>query len=178
MEEIEMSDKDIAKTAFELAEKEAREQKISTVKAIVIETLKKLDDIRKQIKDLQEKERILKLDIEDLKAGKLDLIAERQEKDQKAKEVSVVVIVKEKEIIREVSPWYWPYYIHWQIPVPSYPLPIVWCGNGNTIPTLSNSNSGILGLATSGYSDFIDCSVAKDAVPGTYNVCEHTVHLR
>lgn len=173
-----MSAKEITKQAFELAEKEARERKVAEVKAIVTETLKKLEQVRQEIKEKQEEERILKLDIEDLKNGKLDLIAERQAKDLKAKEVSVVLIIKEKEVIREVPVYYWPYHIYWQIPVPVYVQPVFtvtqpWCG------ATSNAIGGTLTSNTVGsFSNVIDCSVAKDATIGAYSINGHIVHLR
>ena len=171
-----MSDKELTKAAFEQAEKEARERKVAEVKAIVTETLEKLETVRKQIHDLQEEERILKLDIDDLKNGKLDLIAERQAKDPRAKGVSVVLIVREKEVVREVPVYYWPYHIYWQLPVPTYHTPEVWCGTsaGNVL-----NNAFLTADSTqSNFTNVIDCSVARDAVAGTYNISGHVVHLR
>jgi len=161
--EEKMKNKEITKAAFEQVEKEAQEKKIAEIKAIVTETLRKLQETKKKIKELQEIEKILKLDIEDLKAGKLDLIAERQSKDLKAKETSVVVIIKEKEVIKEVSPWYWPYQITWQIPT----LIHNYCSSesGMTISSISNSIN-------------IDCATAKSATIGTYDIDGNIINLR
>jgi len=152
--------KDIVKEGYELAEKELKERQIQEVKKIVTCTLEKIHNLEKARVDLTEKIKIIKKDLDDLKLGKLDLIAERQEKDEKAKEVSVVVIIKEKEIIRETSPWYIPYRIEW--PSPSFPLPqpVVWCGTGSII-TSNTSN-------TTGNFCYINNSIAKQASVGTY----------
>ena len=86
-----MNDKEIVKAAFAAAQDEAREKQIGEVKKIVTKTLEKLDTVKKEIKEKQEEERILKMDIDDLKDGRLDRIAERQDKDPEAKKVSVVL---------------------------------------------------------------------------------------
>ena len=65
-----MSNKEIAKTAFEQVENEARNKQVETVKRIVERTLEKIDILSKDIKERQEQKKILELDIDDLKAGK------------------------------------------------------------------------------------------------------------
>jgi regulator of replication initiation timing len=172
----------LVKEAFESAEKELRDKRIVEVKAIVLKTLEKLSDVEKIIKEKQEEKKILKMDIDDLKEGRLDRIAERQTIDEKAKKVSVVVIIKEKETIREVSPWYYPYQVIWQVPyVPTYYNNTVkLCGGNNTL--LLNTASEINSSNTYGSSNFtsttINCSVAKDATIGAYDINGHIVNLR
>jgi len=172
-----MTDKEITKMAFEQAEKEAREHRVAEVKEIVKRTLEKLDDVKGKINELREEEKILKLDIEDLKNGKLDLIAERQEKDKKARKVSVVYIIKEKTVVRDVSPWYWPYQVVWQEATykPVYDNNTIY----NTASTclLSNGDSFTASNANS-YSGTINCSIAKDAAVGTYNINGNITNLR
>ena len=89
-----MSEKDIAKKAFAELEEEKTNKQVAEVKKIVTRTLEKLDGVKKEIKKLQDEEKVLKMDIDDLKEGRLDRISERQEKDPEAKKVSVVVIIK------------------------------------------------------------------------------------
>lgn len=193
-----MEDKEVVKEAFAAAEKDAREKQVEEVKRIVTKTLEKLDAVKKELKANHEQERILKMDIEDLKEGRLDRIAERQEKDPEAKKVSVVVIIKEKEIIREYipSPWYFPYQVIWQTPyVPTYTSPIytnntIHCTSGGT-----NFAGDAMGMSVGGRSNCtlsdgstfhaevashptISCSVAKAATVGAYTVGDHIVHLR
>jgi Zn-dependent M16 (insulinase) family peptidase len=169
-----MSGKEIAKTAFEQVEKEAREKQIGTVKRIVEKTLEKIDKIGKEIKDLQEEKKILELDIDDLKAGKIDQICERQEKSEKAKQTSVVVIIKEKVIERQVpySPWFWPYQVIWQDSIPLSTVDKFYV-NGTTTQNLAYNAGG-----NSFSMNTISCSVAKDATAGTYSIGNHTVYLR
>lgn len=176
-------EQDIVKQAFADAEKEAREKQVAEVKKIATKTLERLEEIRKNIKKLQEDERILKMDIDDLKDGKLDRIAERQEKDPEAKKVSVVLIIKEKEVIREreVSPWYWPYQVIWQKPyVPVYYSNTVFnqssCGDAyGGMSTMLQNGSSFQATVT---GSEITCSVAKDAAAGAYDINGHIVHLR
>lgn len=81
---------------YELAEKELKQEKQeelkNKIKGIVKETLEKIDSIDKQEKELAEKKKILKKDIDDLKAGRLDLIEERQKNSQIAKDTSMFTI--------------------------------------------------------------------------------------
>jgi len=168
--------KEIAKEGFELAEKEAREKQVKEVKEIVTKTLEKLEKVNKEIGALKEEKKILEMDINDLKMGKIDRIVERQEKDPKAKDTSVVVIIKEKETIRESNPWYWPYRVVWHEPYTPvwHSQPAVYCDT--TGGTLTTTNS--FGSSCNAYSATINCSVAKDAAIGTYEVNGHPVHLR
>ena len=176
-----MSSKEIAKEAFELAEKETREKRVAEVKAIVLKTLEKLADAEKVLKEKQEEKKILRMDLDDLKEGHLDRIAERQAVDGKAKKVSVVVIIKEKETIREVSPWYYPYQVIWQVPyIPTYTTSNPnWQSCGSNTLGILTSTSSVNGMACGG-SGFvtINCSVARDNTAGAYNVYGNVVNLR
>lgn len=167
-----MTSKEIVKKGFELAQEELKEKQVKVVKEIVKKTLEKLDDVKGKIKELQEEKKILELDIDDLKEGRLDRIEERQTVDPKAKKVSVVVIIKEKEIVN--NSWYQPYYIErWNVPV---------------YPTINYSNglSSAGGFVTTDLSDFtncndvmtINCSVAKANVAGAYDINDHIINLR
>lgn len=173
--------KEIAKQGYELAEKELREKQISEVKQIVLKTLEKIDKLSKERKELDDQIRILKLDLDDIKDGKLDRIVERQEKDTKARDTSVVIIIKEKEIIREVSPWYYPYTIKWQ--VPTYPH-IVFGGNSDVLQFggfsgyYSDNSGHVIDMNATVTTSTINCSVAKDASIGTYALEGKVVNFR
>jgi hypothetical protein len=165
---------EIVKKGFALAEKEQKDKQIEEVKKIVSKTLERLEEVKKNIKELNDKRKILEMDIEDLKEGKIDRIVERQEKDPKAKEASVVVILKEKEVIREVNPWFWPYTVIWPTTVP------VWTGGAVTYANTANFSTLTEGSSQNfvGACSTISCSVAKEATIGTYDVNGHPVHLR
>lgn len=181
-----MTSKEIAKQAFLDVENEARAKQVAEIKAIVRQTLEKLDTIKKDIKKLQDKKKILELDIDDLKEGKLDRIADRQAIDPEAKKVSVVVIIKEKEVVREVGPWYWPYQVIWQEPV-RFPTNGPWFETTGSINLVNNRTYDVGDFsysmssgqgATFGCGPTINCSVAKDAAIGAYEVSGSIVHLR
>ena len=171
----------IIKEGYKAANDALKEKQVETVKQMVLKTLEKLEDVRKDIRDTQETERILKMDLEDIKLGKLDRIVERQEKDPKAKEVSVVIIIKEKEVIRECSPWYWPYVIQWNYP--TYVSQATVFNTGGSFNTMGSVNTYTLTSATNaigyaGSANSINCSVAKDAAIGTYEVAGNIVNFR
>ena len=107
---------DLVKKAFESAEKELEDEKIAEIKKIVKATLEKLEEAQKDREEVIKRIQVLKKDLEDLKTGRLDRIAERQKIDKDAKAISVI-IVKEKEVVREkevpTRPWWQPYEIIW-----------------------------------------------------------------
>jgi hypothetical protein len=172
-----MTEKEIKK-AYSDVERELKEEQEAEVKrqvkSIVKTTLSKIEKLKEERDEIDGKIKILKLDIDDLKEGHLDRIKERQEKDPKAREISVI-IVKEKEIIRErvVSPWYRPYEVYWTASVPVN-TPYVYCNATNFKTSLSNTIIG---------NDGNNCitlnnSLAKDNTAGTYQLENKIVHLR
>ena len=169
---------EVVKEGFAQAEKEQKEKQVEEVKRIVTKTLEKLEEVKTEIRELNDERKLLEMDIEDLKEGKIERIVERQEKDPRARKVSVVVILKEKEVIREVNPWYWPYRVIWPsypVQTPVQPLPVFY---GSAIADdVSPAFFTAAGNQSLGFST-INCSVAKEAVIGTYEVNGHPVHLR
>jgi hypothetical protein len=168
--------KETVKQGFDEAQNSLREKQVAEVKQIVLETLKKIDLLEKdkhikqsEIKELDGQIKILRSDIDDLKEGRIDRIVERQEKDPKAINVSVVVIIKEKEVIRE--PWYQPYVIEkWNTPVLPYLHPIFDVYQGATSDATITKGCNCI--------DTINCSISKFATVGTYDVNGTIVNLR
>ena len=106
--------------AFQAKKDDAKKEMI---RQIVQRTLERIDELDKEIKELEDQRKILKLDLEDLKNGKLNLIEERQKVDEKARKISLVII---KEVVKEYvpTPWYQPYFVDWN---PTY-VDLTWCG--------------------------------------------------
>lgn len=156
------------KEAYNSATKELKEKEMAKVKEIVKNTLIKLDKLKEDKDDIDEQIKYLKLDLDDLKEGRLDRIEERQAKDPKAKKISVILVIKEKEVIREVSPWYWPYRIIYHQPI----LP-------ETVPTYPRT---WVTTAASSDINFNSCVVTNSAAKfysaGTYDVNGHPVNFR
>ena len=92
-------DKDKAKKAAELAEKELKEEEeqkqIDLIKKAIKQTLEAIKSKEKERTKLNKEIKTLKQDIDNIRAGRLDLIAERQEKDDEAKKTSIIEVVKE-----------------------------------------------------------------------------------
>jgi len=85
--------KNITKKAFDLAHKEIEEKQIKYIKGLVKKTLERIESIKKQKDKLVEEMKVLKMDIDDLKAGRLSKIEERQAKSKVAKEKSIIKII-------------------------------------------------------------------------------------
>ncbi len=168
-------EQELVKQAAREAENSLREKQVEEVKKIVLKTLEKLDALKRdresaqdRVKDIDEKIKLLKMDIEDLKDGRLDRMAERQEKDPEAKGVSVIVIIKEKVVEREVSPWYWPYRFYWANPPMPEPA-TTWC-----VYTASSSPD----VTYTGNTGLLTCSSSKWATAGAYEVNGDIINLR
>jgi len=150
--------KELVKLAEKELEEEKKEKQVKLIKAAIKQTLEKIEAKKRERKESDDEIKILKQDIDNIRAGRLDLIEERQRKNEKAKETSVIIV--EKEIVREIhhhyDRWYEPYKI---IPVPYEPYPyspqIWWTSD----VTSDNSDS---------FSMTVDCSLAKNASSGTY----------
>jgi hypothetical protein len=106
-------EKEIIKKAFESAEKEAQEKQVEFVKKIVQKYLEKIDSLSKKKEEVDEEIRLLKKDLDDLKAGRLDKIEERQKVDDKAREVALIIIHKIDREYVPLAPWRSPYEIVW-----------------------------------------------------------------
>ena len=144
---------DITK-AYDFAEKEIKKEKEEAlkikVKEIVKSTLEAIDEIDKEEKELAEKKKILKKDIDDLKAGRLDLIEERQKESEVAKKTS-----KFHVILQEIH--YPPQYCNYTITT----SPAYYCG-GTTL-TCGTATTAQSNLYLTGYQ-------ASNSVSGTYNI--------
>lgn len=110
-------DEKIIKTAYKEAEDSLKERQAGQVKMIVLKTLEKIENLKteremlnNQLKSVDEDIKILKMDIDDLKDGRLDRIEERQNTDERANRVSVAHLRKEPETAG-LSFWYWPYLV-------------------------------------------------------------------
>jgi len=98
-------DKHIVLKAITELEKEKQEQKISEVKRIVSSYLEKIAEQEDIAKNEQKKLKLLKKDLDDLKAGRLDKIEDRQKNDPMAKGVSVIIIQRVEKGYLPFQPW-------------------------------------------------------------------------
>lgn len=164
-------DKKDVKRGYELAKQELKDRQIEKVKEIVKATLEKLESLKEKKKDIEEQIKILKLDLDDLKQGRLDRIEERQSKDKRARETSIFQIIKIVEEHHHYDHWYQPYKIVYT------PCDYYW--SGPTID-LSTTPVGDNNFTITGNSDSytINCSVAKDYAAGTYEIDGRIINFR
>lgn len=94
------------KEAYKQAEQEMLDKKVEEVKGYIKETLEKIEQTKKEKANVEERLRILKLDLEDLKNGKFDKIQERARKSDLARETTVVGIKPFTNY--NISSGFWP----------------------------------------------------------------------
>ena len=160
--------KEVAKKAVQSAEQELEDKQVEKLKDVVKDILQKIRDLDVEIKKLEDDRKILKLDLENLKNGRLDLIEERQKVDKKAKEISVILV--EKQVPHHFNdPWYQPYVIHY---VPYYPPVQTFPLN----PIYSTSGGQVGGFTTTSVFS-LNNSTAKNFTSGTYAIGDNIVNL-
>ena len=159
-----MTDKELAKKAVELADKEAQERYVDKIKKVVQSYLEKIDDANDRRRSIDEELRILKSDLDDIKSGRLDKIRERQEKEPKAREISPIIIrVVERELL-PLAPWRSPWIVEWRY---------------EEFPSVNNFHS--VTTATSGSSSSVTYTATgqtwSNFSPGSYVVGDKTINF-
>lgn len=91
---------------MEIDKAEMIQKQIEAIKQVVRQTFEQIDALEKIKSEAQEKIKILRHDIFDLKDGRLDRIVERQSMDAKIKEISILDITKSGG---GANPWYVEY---------------------------------------------------------------------
>jgi len=87
-----------------------RKSQAETIKAIVKETFEALELLEQQRNVMQDKIRVLKHCLADMKEGRLDRILERQQVDNTAKSVSgISIALTQSGSSAPKSPWYTEY---------------------------------------------------------------------
>lgn len=126
------------KKAFELADKEVQEEEIKKIKEIVKAHLQKIDEQQKIKSEADEKIRLLKKDLEDLKEGRLDRIEERHKLEPKAREIRIIEIRKIEKQYIPMQPWYSPWVITYS-PVYTNPSLTYYNGTSGTLTVSGNT---------------------------------------
>ncbi len=164
--------------------KEREEKAKKLIKEVITKTLDKIEEESEIIKEAQERKKIHKQNLDNIRAGRLDLIEERQKKSEKAREVSVIIVEK-KEVHHHYPQYYWPYSV-WINPYPlrqknDWILPQVYCSNTDDVKYVEGGemliDAPIPGITTSGYAQVDDnftgeitCNMAQASFNGTYEL--------
>ena len=148
-------DKIVSET-IENSEKQKQEAEIRKIKAIVTKILEKIDKIKEKKVDLDKELKVLTGDLDDLKAGRLDKIKERQEKDPDHNGYTVIIVREIEKEYQPLYPWRSPWLVEWKDNIPQ--IPTVW--NGTT--TCGNTLTGTM------FQNF--CG-------GTYDIGGHIINL-
>jgi hypothetical protein len=189
-----MSNENIKK-AFGDAEKELQQEEIEKIKGVVrsyLEEIQEKQDKRKkkqaEIDEIDEEIKLLKKDLDDLKAGRLDRMEERQRIDKKARDNSIIIIKKiEKEYV-PYKPWYSPYEIIWSRPQqPLYPdiNNRMYCSNSTygDIPQVGYSAANLLSSSFEETKELMDHamtvtgSLMQNFVGGSYDINGKIINL-
>jgi hypothetical protein len=137
-----MTNKDMVADAIKEISKEKQEAEVKKIKDIVRTYLEKIQSKKEKEDEIRKERLALEKDLDDLKAGRLDKIEERQGKDPIHDKVKIIEIHRiEKEYI-PYYPWRSPYIIQWYEPNYYY------CG-GNSSRTLAQTTPTINGTSYS-----------------------------
>lgn len=165
--------KDIIKKAFADAEKEQQEQEIKQIKDIVQKHLDEIERLSKNKKEVEERIKVHREILDDLKAGRLDKIEEYLEKDEHARSIALIIVKKVEREYIPMYPWRSPWTIEWANPFHNYPQMIY--GNGLSATT----SGGALGSNLTGASAGLTATGTSFAnfTSGTYTVGAKTINL-
>ena len=110
-------DQKIIKQALSEAEKEAQQEKIDRVKEIVKAHLEKIENCKDKESAIREERKIYENDLEDIKQGRLDKIMERQNKSEKARNISIIIVRPVERSYMPLCPWRSQWVIDWNYPI-------------------------------------------------------------
>ena len=185
-------EKELIKEAVRDAEKALKEKQKDEIKKMVLKTLEKMERLKKEKFEIEEQIRVLRLDIDDIKEGRLDRIEERQDKDEKARGISVFNLKKKEvgsektadESKRKLEFWYAPYEVTWNFSDERNRY-LVTSSTGGTGATTITNGTFTMGYANNTNMDGIsygfpavNCSVAKDEALGAYEIDGKVINLR
>lgn len=171
--------KELAGIAEKELFEEQEDKQIQLIKKAIGQTLEEIRKKEKERNKLNKEIKILKQDIDNIRAGRLDLIEERQSKDEEAKTTSIIEIIKEKEIHHHHyhDRWYEPYRI-------TFKYPDYWIGDnvGTSTANLTVTDSNCITVTTGGWATDLTStsigfysvtnSIAKNAFAGTYKLTD------
>lgn len=157
------------KKALNLAQNEIEEKQVQNLKNIIKNLLQKKVNLEEDEAKIKGEIKLIKQDIDDFKAGRLDKIKERHEVDERANKVAPINITIVQDPIYfqyPLNPWRWNYTVGWGIPVSS-----TYCYNtiGGSSTTLTNTSA--LGVSTTcglsaGSNSILNCSGSSMTLTG------------
>lgn len=149
------------KKAFQSAEQEIEEKSIAQLKETIKQILQKKKNLEDERDELDEEIKLLKQDIDDFKAGRLDKVKERHECDPKAQDVFPLTInIIKQEIV--TKPWTWTYQVQ-----PVYHNAIL----GSISTTLGNN------IAYANDTIYLTGNAAQTFTSGMYSINNGIVNL-
>lgn len=143
--------KDILKKAMDLAENEVQDKQIQYLKNIIKNLLQKKVDKEKEKDELEEEIKLIKQDIDDFKAGRLDKIKERHELNPKADKIcplQIIIINDNHRTNYPTQPWRWNYEI---VNVPYTPT-LTSYGTGVTSASYLTATATLCGTTIATYT--------------------------
>lgn len=161
--------KDNMKKAFEAAEQELQEKDVQHLKGIIKNLLQSKKDKEKKRDEIDAEIKVIKQDIDDFKAGRLDKIKERHDINpdaDKSSPINIIIVNDNSRRVYPTQPWRWNYEVQW--------LPAVW-----NISTTTGTGTYLIGrstsTATAGSINTVYCSgqAAATFTSGTYHLGEN-----
>lgn len=166
--------KDIQK-AVQAAEQELEEKEVGRLKEVIKNLLTRKREKEVERDELDEDIRVIKQDIDDFKAGRLDKIKERHDTNPKANESSPIVITIINDNSRAsypTQPWRWNYGLGWNGP---------YVYGGGVVTTTAGGTAGWVNATslTSNTSSTVLLSgqTAATFTGGTYLVNGNSINL-
>ena len=160
------------KEAFQSAEQEIEEKSIAQLKQTIKQILQKKKDLENSRDELDEEIKLLKQDIDDFKAGRLDKVKERHECDERAQNIFPLTInIIRQEIV--TKPWTWTYQVFPMVVPPSNTL----IGSSGNYYTTAGTSVMISSDTTNANAIYLTGNTAQAFTSGIYNLNGGIVNL-
>jgi phage baseplate assembly protein gpV len=158
---------DITKKAFQAAEQALEDKEVARLKGIITNLLTRKKDKEAQLDELGEDIKVIKQDIEDFKAGRLDKIKERHDTNPRADRsspITITIINDNSRITYAQQPWKWNY-------------GVVWGGNTSSQIGWTSASVSAMNLANATNTVYLSGTTASTFTSGTYTVNGGSVSL-
>lgn len=161
------------KEAFQSAEQEIEEKSITQLKQTIKQILQKKKDIEEERDELDEEIKLLKQDIDDFKAGRLDKVKERHENDDRCDKVFPITInIIKQEIV--TKPWTWTYEVFPRVLYGNATYTSLGANTCNAIGAMVTTTSSAIGGTNTMY---LTGNTAQAFTSGSYNLNSGIVNL-
>ncbi|MCK9576834.1 MAG: hypothetical protein M0R51_13090 [Clostridia bacterium] len=173
-----MDKNELIKQGIAEAEKEAQEKEIAFIKGVAKRYLEDIQSYKTKEEETKAKRKILESELADLKSGRLDKIKERQDKDEKCRDISPIIVIVVNNNY-PLKPWLNEYSISWRNNIPSSHTGLSLLNNTCYTTTTSSANNSMNTFYANTLDDgfLLKGTTCQAMATGAYDVMGKIINL-